>query len=80
MVIGVRFGASMPLCFNWFHRFKHVGEKFTIQLNHGDLYIMSEKAVGQDWKKSSQLTLRHSAGCPKYTTIKIKKDKKNKKT
>jgi hypothetical protein len=26
------------------------------------MYIMSQKAIGQDWKKSSMLTLRHSAG------------------
>lgn len=70
IVIGVRFGDSIPLCFQWYHRFKPIGEKFTIQLNHSDLYIMSEKAVGQDWKKSSQITLRHSAGCAKYTSTK----------
>lgn len=70
IVIGVRLGDSIPLCFNWYHHSKPIGDKFTINLNHGDLYIMSEKAVGQDWKKSSQLTLRHSAGCAKYTTTK----------
>ena len=31
---------------------------------------MSEKATGNDWKKSSILTLRHAAGCQKYLTIK----------
>ena len=48
----------------------------------GDVYVMTEKAVGSDWKKSTILTLRHSAGCKKYTTIKEKKRKtsENKKT
>lgn len=70
IVIGVRFGDSIPLHFHWYHRFKPIGEKFTIHLNHSDLYIMSEKAVGQDWKKSSQITLRHSAGLTKQAEFK----------
>jgi hypothetical protein len=68
-VIGVRLGDSIPLCFHWYHRNKPIGDKFTINLNHSDLYIMSEKAVGQDWIKSLQITLRHSAGCAKYTSL-----------
>jgi hypothetical protein len=39
---------------------------------------MSEKATGYDWRKSSIFTLRHAAGCAKYTTIKEKKQKKRK--
>ena len=30
---------------------------------------MSEKAVGTDWKKSSIPTMRHAAGCKKYTNL-----------
>jgi hypothetical protein len=41
-----------------------------LTLQAGDLYIMSDKATGNDWKKSSILTLRHAAGAAKYTTIK----------
>ena len=33
-----------------------------IELGHGDVYIMSEKAVGKDYRKSSKLQLRHWAG------------------
>ena len=69
IVIGCRFGDEMNLCFSWVHKFKPIGNKFTIKLNHGDLYIMSDAAVGQAWEKSSQLTLRHAAGCPKYTSL-----------
>jgi hypothetical protein len=32
------------------------------------MYIMSEKATGYDWRKSSKLTLRHATGCDKFTT------------
>jgi hypothetical protein len=39
----------------------------------GDVYVMSEKAVGTDWLKKNTLTLRHAAGCAEFTTIKEKK-------
>lgn len=61
-VVGYRLGQSFPLHFQWFHRFKAVTHKETFILNHGDLYMMSSKAVGNDWGCSSQYTLRHSAG------------------
>lgn len=38
-------------------------------LHYGDLYIMSKKAVGTDWKKKIIPTLRHTAGNSKYTTL-----------
>ena len=77
-VVGVRFGASIPLVYQWFHKKVPVGDPVTIMLGHGDLYIMSEKAVGTDWKSSSIRTLRHAAGCKKYTVYKPKPPKKNK--
>lgn len=70
-VIALRLGATIPLHYQWFHRFKPVGKRAIIELNHGDMYMMSEKAVGFDWKRSSILTLRHAAGCAKYTSIEV---------
>jgi alkylated DNA repair dioxygenase AlkB len=61
-VVGYRLGNDFPLHFQWYHRFERVGEKLSLDLSHGDLYVMSEKAVGTDWKSSSKYTLRHSAG------------------
>lgn len=69
-VVAVRVGAAMPLYYQWFHRSNPVGPRQMIPLNGDDLYVMSEKAVGTDWKKSSQMTLRHSAGCDKFTVLK----------
>ena len=40
----------------------------------GDMYIMEEKAVGNDWKKSSIFTLRHAAGAEKYLKEKRKEE------
>ena len=73
LVIGVRMGTSMPLMYWWFKNFEPVGEPTTILLNHGDIYAMSEKAVGFDWKRSSILTLRHSAGSYSYLENEMKR-------
>lgn len=62
IVVGLRLGAEFPLLFHWFHQGKLVGQELKISLGHGDLYIMSEKAVGYDWKKKIIPTLRHAAG------------------
>ena len=79
-VLGVRLGASMSLKYQWFHKSEPVPETKSVEiiLNHGDIYMMSEKASGTDFKKSSKYTLRHSAGCPKFTTYIDKKKKEEK--
>lgn len=61
-VIALRLGASMPICYQWYFRNKPCGEKIVIPLDGGDVYLMSEKAVGSDWKHPSKWTLRHAAG------------------
>lgn len=61
-VIALRLGVDNPLHYQWYLRFEPVGERCALTLHHGDVYVMGEKAVGTDWKKSSILTLRHAAG------------------
>lgn len=73
IVVCIRLGASMPMDFQWFRRSLPVGKRFNFTAHHGDIYMMSEKATGFDWKKRSILTLRHAAGCKKFRTIKKKK-------
>ena len=68
-VIAIRLGESMCMNWQWFHRNKPVEKTFEFVINSGDLYMMSEKAVGNDWKKSSLLTLRHAAGSNKFTNL-----------
>ncbi len=68
-VIGVRLGASMPLHYQWFQGGSPVGKRVVLSLDGGDIYIMSEKAVGTDWKSKKIMTLRHAAGCDKFTKI-----------
>jgi hypothetical protein len=62
LVIGCRLGGSFPLYYQWFCKSNPVGQRLNIDLNAGDIYIMSEKAVGTDWKRKKILTLRHAAG------------------
>ena len=71
-VIAVRLGETMDLHFQWYLQYKPFGEPFVFELNNGDMYIMSEKTTGYDWKQKNKLTLRHATGCRKYTTIKKK--------
>jgi hypothetical protein len=79
-VFAVRMGETMSLYFQWFQRSLPIGPPFELVLNDGDMYIMSEKAVGFDWLKKITPTLRHSTGCPKFTGINgvvvVKKSKK----
>jgi len=70
IVICVRLGAPIPMYYSWYENSKRVGKKIELpQINEGDMYVMSDKAVGWDWKlrKNNRLTLRHAAGCEKYT-------------
>ncbi len=65
-VVGLRLGDSFPLCYQWYFKSKRVGKRLRLNLNHGDIYIMSDYAVGHNWKKRNIYTLRHAAGCDKY--------------
>ena len=62
-------GFNYPMRWQWFKDGMPVGKPIDIFLNSGDVYIMSEKAVGADWKLKSKYTLRHSAGAEKYRSL-----------
>jgi len=69
-VVGVRIGySSMPMHYQWYHKGDPVRDRIIVPLDPGDMYIMSEKATGNDWKKKTIPTLRHAVGCDKFTTI-----------
>ena len=78
-MIGLRLGhAGTPLRFRWYTKSAPVGEEFAIELNHGDLYVMSDKATGHDWMSSSKMTLRHGTGL-KAVTLPVGETKSGKK-
>ncbi len=61
-VIACSLGASRPIHWQWYHQSKPIGRRLKFEIGSGDIYIMSEKASGFDWKRRSQKTLRHAAG------------------
>jgi len=65
-VIACSLGKTRPIHWQWYRKSKPIGERIKFNLNNGDMYIMSEKASGYDWKKRNIQTLRHAAG-EKYT-------------
>ena len=69
-VLAVRLGEKMKLVYRWYCRSEAISKKIEFVLNHGDLYVMCEKATGNDWKKKNIYTLRHATGCQKFLTIK----------
>ena len=78
MVWGLRVGeatAAMPLMFNAWHRGNPIGPKTVIQLQPGDVYVLSNVAVGKDWHFSSRVTWRHAAGAPSCSYSKDPKPK-----
>ncbi len=72
--------SKMPIHWQWYIKSRPVGENMKFDVYGGDIYAMSEKATGQDWKKKiypgsksePMPTLRHAAGSKKYTQIKPK--------
>ena len=68
-VIGIRLGGKpMNIHYQWYHRSRPCSVNISTILQPGDVYCMSEKTVGTDWKSSSIVTLRHAAGADIYTT------------
>ena len=70
VVICISIGCdNYPMRWQWFKDGMPIGKAIDVILNCGDVYIMSEKAVGADWKLKSKYTLRHSAGADKYRSL-----------
>ena len=68
-VFAVRLGATIPICFQWFQHGEPISKRLQFDVDDGDIYIMSEKTVGTDWKSRLVPTLRHAAGAAAYTHV-----------
>jgi hypothetical protein len=79
LVIAIRLGADFPLYYQWYIKGKRIGNLYKLILSHGDIYFMSDKAVGYDWKKKNILTLRHAAGLEKNLKKFLEDEKKEEK-
>lgn len=75
-VVGVRLGEGpFPLHYQWYLHSQHLGDRLEIELNGGDFYVMSEYAVGTNWKTRTVPTLRHAAGKPHKTRVPVDESK-----
>lgn len=72
VVWGLRLGAAskgMPLKYQAYRDSKPIGPTVEMLIDPGDVYVMSEKAVGRDFKTRDRalITWRHAAGGPDST-------------
>ena len=76
LVACLRVGEAMTMKFGMFNDCLMKGKSFKTIINGGDLYFMSEEAVGAEWKHRSKWTWRHAAGAKKYLKMKgeVEKD------
>ena len=80
LVACLRVGEAMTMKFGMFNDCLMKGKSFKTIINGGDLYFMSEEAVGAEWKYRSKWTWRHAAGAKKYLKMKGEVEKTPKKT
>lgn len=68
IVICLSLGNSSTLRYCWrlAKETANYGSPVDVVLNHGDIYIMSEKATGYDWLFRSKVRVVHAAGHEKY--------------
>lgn len=65
IVLAIRLGQVFPLVYQAFRRTTPVGKKVVLEPEVGELYIMSEAAVGRTWR-SGKGHWRHAAGHEEY--------------
>lgn len=68
VVICVSLGKRSCLRYHWRlpRTSAHTLPPVDIEVGHGDIYVMSEKATGYDWRFSSKVRVVHAAGAAKY--------------
>jgi hypothetical protein len=76
IVICASLGDSKTLRFYWRSPGSSniIGDHCDFELEHGDIYAISEKATGDDWKKRSSFRLVHGAGHSEYVKYKNNKN------
>ena len=59
---GIRLGGDFPINFRWHHGSIRCSDVKSINLSHGDVFIMSELATGYSKEKITKLFLKYSEG------------------
>lgn len=64
IVICLSLGGETTLRYHWRlpHSSAHTLPPIDLRVGHGDIYVMSEKATGHDWRKTSKVRVVHAAG------------------
>ena len=67
-VICLSLGKPSVLRYQWRlpNSSEHTFTPVDINIGHGDVYLMSEKATGYDWRMRSKVRVVHAAGATKY--------------
>ena len=67
-VICLSLGKPSVLRYQWRlpNSSEHTFSPVDINIGHGDVYVMSEKATGYDWRMRSKVRVVHAAGSKKY--------------
>lgn len=60
-VVACNVGADRVIHWQWYCESQRCGDRIKFDLRGGDVYLMSEKASGWDWKRRKMYTLRHAA-------------------
>jgi hypothetical protein len=68
--------AKHPLFFTWFRHWDAISEPIPVHLEHGDVAIACEVAVGTDWRSSSICTVRHATGFTRHPVPPLEREKK----
>lgn len=70
IVICLSLGGASTLRYHWRlpGSSEHTMDSVDLEVGHGDIYVMSEKATGHDWRKRSNVRVVHAAGSNKYTS------------
>ena len=66
MVVGVHLGVMTRLAFAWHYQGVRYSKPVVLELHHGDVYVMSSKAVGWDSKRVAIATLKHASGAQNF--------------
>lgn len=61
-IINLHLGSSSILHFRWYHQTQQVSDLKNIQIDHGDLYIMTDITMGNIKDSKTKLFLKHSMG------------------
>ena len=73
MLMRLGLNPSMSFYYRWKYRHNEIGKIMKWDINAGDVMVMSEWAVGTEWKSSSKVTLVHATGANKYVKPKSEK-------